>query len=68
MEDMRRVNGPVPLPDGCDIIATGWHQNGTVDEVISFFAQRGMETEAILPPDPRLRDGFMSPGYVIRLK
>jgi|GEM_PF-5731970 len=68
MIDMRELSAaPSALPDGCDVIAVGWHQTGQVNEVVGFFTALGLNTEAILPPDPALAaKGLMTSGYVIR--
>ncbi|NNU79720.1 hypothetical protein HMH01_04620 [Halovulum dunhuangense] len=58
---------PALISASCPVIGMGWHENGTVDDVVAFLAQRGTETVPVLPPDPRLAAArLLISGYVVR--
>ncbi len=63
MRDFTEFNAPGP---DCDVIAMGWHERGSVDDAIRFFAARGVETRAVLPPSERLaKHRRLSHGFVL---
>jgi len=56
----------VALPENCKIVAAGWHQRGTRDEVTAFFLQRGIDVVVLAPPDRRLAASpNRTSGYVV---
>jgi len=67
LADFTEFDPAAPRPADCTILAMGWHEVGTVSLVTDFFAAHGVETRAVLPPDPRLaRRGLMTHGFAVR--
>ena len=67
--ELQAFDGRVDLPEGCNVIAAGWHQRGTRDEVRAFFEGHGVEVEVIPPPDARLAASpLRTSGYVVTLR
>ncbi|MEM8789021.1 MAG: hypothetical protein AAGE76_12240 [Pseudomonadota bacterium] len=67
LRDITTVDPAATMPEDCPIIAMGWHQDGTVDQLQAFFAARGMPVDILPPPNDRLaRQGTLFPGFVVR--
>ncbi|MEO1276848.1 MAG: hypothetical protein AAFV96_16235, partial [Pseudomonadota bacterium] len=60
---------PADLPEGCDVLAVGWHEVGGLADLEAFFASRDQPVLVVSPPDGRLAAARrVSSGFIVRVQ